>query len=194
MSPSGALLSLPPDVCEVWHGTMRTNAGQTIDFYVETPLTGDLQTTGLHPVDKTAAQRASALFQAWKLGRKAPAIITYRGPLTACGYQLGAVVTAVTVELPRQRRTGRITRMSSGRMQSGGCTEWTGQLKARSGQKVRFAVVSPSVAKVLRRARKRRAITTITYVDTAGTPCDPRLRVVVVQARSARARPRPSGR
>jgi hypothetical protein len=40
LSPVGALVCQPhvdgtTDLCEVWPGPMRTNAGQTIDFYVE---------------------------------------------------------------------------------------------------------------------------------------------------------------
>ena len=54
ISPGVALLHLGRNYREAWHGAMRTNAGQTIDFYVETALTGDLATTGLRAVDKAA--------------------------------------------------------------------------------------------------------------------------------------------
>ena len=193
MSPGIAILTLPPDHCEAWRGAMRTDAGKTIDFFVETALTGDLRTTGLHPVDKTAFQRARALLQACGLVQP-PTTITYRGPVTACGYDLAAVVTAVKVKLPRHRRTGRITRLSSTRVRSGGCKLWTGALRTCLGQKVRFAVQSPGVAKTLRRARERRAVTTVTYVIDQGVPCNPRSTLIVVRARIARSRSGSSGR
>jgi hypothetical protein len=51
---------------------------------------------------------------------------------------------------------------------------------------VRFAVESRSVANALRRARKCRALTTVTYVIDAGIPCNPRVTLIVVRARHAR--------
>jgi hypothetical protein len=191
ISPGVALLQLGRNYCEAWHGAMRTTAGQTIDFYVETALTGDLQTTGLLPVDKAADQRAKALQQAWALRPRPPTTITYKGPVTACGFHLSAVVTAVKVKLPRHRVTGRVKRLSSARVRSGGCKLWTGLLAPRAGRRFRFAVQTRGVARALRRARKRHALTTVTYVVDAGIPCNPRVTIIVVRARltsSARRR------
>lgn len=184
MSPVGLLLHLAPNYCESWPGVMRTTAGGTIAFAVETPMTGDLATTGLQPADKTASQRAKGLMQARALGRKAPTTITYTTPATACGYNLSAIATAVTVHLPRHSETGLIARLSATRVRSGGCRLWTGVLESRGGQQVRFAVQSRSIADALRRARRRRALTTVTYVIDAGIPCNPRLMLIVVRARS----------
>ena len=171
---------------------MRTTAGRTIDFDVETALTGDLATTGLRAADKTAGQRAKALMQAWALRPRPPTTITYKAPVTTCGFHLSAVVTAVKVKLPAPSRDrsdqAACPPRASGRAAAGsgpGCS------RPASGRHFRFAVQSARRRDALRRARQRHALTTVTYVIDAGIPCNPRLTIIVVRARlTSSARPR----
>jgi hypothetical protein len=182
MSPLGVLVQRGSDTCHVWPGRLRTAAGRTLDFAVETPLTGDLQHGGLEPTDPAAAPRAQRLVQAWVLRARAVATITHTGPIDACGEPLQAVVTAAAVTVTKQqttRRTGRVRKLSAPRIASAdgtSCRVWTGRLRTRSGPTIPIAVetalsgtraraVDPRAARLvatLRRARANKRRATIT--------------------------------
>jgi hypothetical protein len=182
MSPLGALVYQGSSICQVWKGTLRTDAGRTIDFTVETAMSGDIHQGGIKPVDRTAFPRSQRLVQAWLLRKRAFATITYTGPIDACGLTLDAVVTAATVTVTKQqtfRWTGRVTRISAPRTASAdgqSCRVWTGRRKGTRSTTVRFAVETPltgtpphaadrraaKLASTLRKARTRKRRTTIT--------------------------------
>ena len=99
---------------------MKTDAGPSFQFAVQTPLIGDLATTGLKPADPEAVVLARMLQRAAFFGARAPVTMTYTAPVSVCGYPLDAVVTAATVTFPspyetktKFTRRGRVTRMSA---------------------------------------------------------------------------------
>ena len=183
MSPLGLLIN-GASRCTIWPGVLKTDAGPSVRFAVETPLAGSFD-TGLVPTDRTAVTRAKMLQQAAFF--KAPVTMTYTGPVRPCGYPLEAVVTAATVKFPSPYETkpkvtkrGRITRMSRPSVVSGygsSCRIWRGSFKATTGVRVGFAVQtelagSPAraadrravrLARLLRRAKGRGAATKITF-------------------------------
>ena len=57
--------------CEMWPGILKTDAGPSLLFAVETPMTGSLD-TGLNPTDPAALKRAKLLQQARFFGPRAP--------------------------------------------------------------------------------------------------------------------------
>lgn len=177
MSPVGEIaIQAPANYCEIWPGLFRTDTGETFQFAVETALSGDIQRGGLNPVDKSALRRAAELQQAG-LQKGARATLTVTGPLHPCGLDLDAVVDAVTVQLPRHRSTGRVTRLRRGK---GACPVWKGRLQRRQGR-VTFVARSARIAKTLQQARTRKARTTITYVRDF-LPCDTVIRTIVLKA------------
>lgn len=178
MSPLGALV-IGRGYCRIWPGTLATAAGERIDFSVETALTGSLDTE-LTPADPTAAKRASDLLEAAFLGRKASVRITYAGPFDACGKPLAAVVTAADVKVSQRKRKlrGRIEQVLSPVVDKTGtttCKTWTGWIITRSGKRVPFHLATvvrgfslrppdrhaARLAKQLRKASRKRALTTI---------------------------------
>ena len=194
-------------VCRVWRGALRTEAGQPMDIYVQTPLAGNLAAGGLIATDQGAFARANALGRAAALGRKASLRISYVGPVTACGIPLSAVVTAVTVKARKtHKKRGRITRISRPVVVSGAgtrCKIWNGSLKTRSGHTLRFAIetdlgsalypdkpdvpADPAAARIVKflkhdRALGRGVVTTVTYMGPIDA-CGRTLRNVVTDAR-----------
>jgi hypothetical protein len=212
MPPVTTLVILPhadgtTSYCRVWSGVLRTDAGETIDFSVQTPLAGDLQAGGLNPTDPTAFPRVKALQRAAALRRKAVVSIDYAGPVTACGKQLATVVTNVTVTPRKTHKTrGRITRISRPVVVSGAgttCKIWNGSLKTKSGRTVRFTIetdlgtwlypndptapADPAAARIVKflkhdKALGRGVITTITSMGPIDA-CGRTLRNVVTNAR-----------
>ncbi len=207
MSPVGLLIN-GASQCEIWPGVLKTDAGPSVKFAVETPLTGNLD-TGLVPTDRTAVTRAKMLQQAAFF--KAPVTMTYTGPVSACGYPLDAVVTDATVDFPSPYETkpkvtkrGRITRMSRPSVVSGygsSCRLWRGSLTTTTGVQWSFAVEtelagSPAhavdrravkLARLLRRAKGRRAVTRITFAGPV-IACGQTLTHVVTKATTRRPR------
>ena len=51
----------------MWPGILKTDAGPSLLFAVETPMTGDLNTTGLNPTDPAAFKLAKLLQAAMHL-------------------------------------------------------------------------------------------------------------------------------
>jgi hypothetical protein len=211
MPPISQLVVLPhadgtTSYCRTWPGTLRTDAGQTIDFVVETPLAGNLQAGGLNPTDPAAFKRYKALLRAAALRRRATVRIEY-GPVKACGKLLPTVVTSATVT-PRKthKKRGRITRISRPVVISGAgttCKIWTGALKTRSGRTVKFTIetdlgspfypnnpnapADPSAARIVKflkhdKALGKGVVTTITSMGPINA-CGRTLRNVVTNAR-----------
>jgi hypothetical protein len=208
MSPFGHLINGTSAQCEIWPGILKTDAGESLQFAVETPLRGSLDTE-LVPTDPAAFPMARMLRQAAVL--KAPVTMTYSGPVTACGYPLDAVVIDATVKFPSPYETkpkvtkrGRVTRMSAPSVVSGygsSCRVWRGSLTTTTGIRWSFAVEteltgSPAraadrsavrLARLLRRAKGRRAVTTITYAGSV-IACGKTLKHVVTKATTRRPR------
>ena len=83
---------------------MKTDAGPSFQFAVQSPLVGDLATTGLVLADPHAFELATMLQRAKFFGARAPVTMTYTpGPVRACGYPLDNVVTAATVKFSGTR-------------------------------------------------------------------------------------------
>jgi hypothetical protein len=209
MSPVGLLIN-GASKCEIWPGVLKTDAGPSVRFAVQTPLTGSFD-TGLVPADPTAVTRAKMLQQGAFF--KAPVTMTYTGPVRPCGYPLDAVVMDATVDFaspyetkPKITKRGRITRMSAPSVVSGygsSCRLWRGSLTTTTGVRWSFAVEtelagSPAhavdrravkLARLLRRAKGGRAVTTITFAGPV-IACGQTLPRAVTRASTTRRNPR----
>lgn len=211
ISAFGQLINGPTSTCQMWPGILKTDAGPSLLYAVVTPMTGDLNTTGLKPADPTAVKLAQLLESAWIFGARAPVTMTYTGPVDACGYRLEAVVKSATIAFPspydtnpKTTRRGRVTRLSRPSVVSGNgstCRIWRGSIKTTIGERMRFSIVTrltgtpPRAADrralktvaTLRRAlaRGRSAVTTITYAGPV-IACGKALRRVVTRASIAR--------
>ncbi len=153
MSALGQSILGPAGVCRMWPGILKTDAGPSLLFAVETPLAGDINTTGLNPTDPAAFPLAKLLQAAMLFGTRAPVTMTYTGPVKACGYPLEAVVKSATIAFPspydtkgKTTRRGRVTRMSGPSVVSGNgstCKLWRGSIKTTVGERMRFSVETP---------------------------------------------------
>ena len=142
MSAFGQLILGSTSTCEMWPGILKTDAGASLLFAVETPMTGSLD-KGLYPTDPAAVKQAKLLQQARIFGARAPVTMTYTGPVNACGYELEAVVKTATISFPspydtkpKVTRRGRVTRMSRPSTVSGNgstCQIWRGSFKTTHG-------------------------------------------------------------
>ena len=64
MSPLGSTILGPASQCRLWPGIMKTDAGPSFQFAVQSPLVGDLTTTGLVLADPHAFELATMLQRA----------------------------------------------------------------------------------------------------------------------------------
>jgi hypothetical protein len=123
--------------CRYWNGTLTTDAGQQIDLFVETGLSGSLDTE-LLPTDPTAFKMVHTLERA-RSRKGSVATISYADSVLACGLTLTNVVTSASStspcivpglrgkSLPAARRAlkaqscavGRITRRKSSSLRPG---------------------------------------------------------------------------
>ena len=208
MSPFGQLIN-GASQCEIWPGVLKTDEGPSVQFAVETPLTGSFD-TGLVPTDRTAVTRAKMLQQAAFF--KAPVTMTYTGPVRACGYPLEAVVTDATVDFPSPYETkpkvtkrGRVTRMSAavGGLRLRLVVSDLARIAHDHDRRARGASPSQTelagspahavdrravkLARLLRRAKARRAATKITFAGPV-IACGQTLNHVVTKASTRRPR------
>ena len=176
MSVFGQLINGPTSTCQMWPGILKTDAGPSLLFAVETPMTGDLNTTGLKPADPAAFKLAKLLQSAWIFGARAPVTMTYTGPVNACGYPLEAVVKSATIAFPspydtnpKVTKRGRITRLSRPSVVSGNgstCRIWRGSIKTTIGVRMRFSIVTRLTGSPPR-AADRRAVKTVATLRRA---------------------------
>jgi hypothetical protein len=123
--------------CRYWNGTLTTDAGQKIDLFVETALSGSFDTEFV-PTDPTAFTMVKTLERA-NSRKGSVATISYVDSVLACGLTLTNVVTSATATspcivpglrgktLPAARKAlkaqscavGRITRRRSSTMRPG---------------------------------------------------------------------------
>ena len=165
MSAFGQLITGSTSTCQMWPGILKTDAGPSLLFAVETPMAGDINTTGLNPTDPAAFKLAKLLQSARIFGARAPVTMTYTGPVNACGYPLEAVVKSATIAFPspydtkqKTTRRGRVTRMSGPSVVSGNgatCKLWRGSIKTTLGERMRFSVETPLTGSPARAADRR---------------------------------------
>ena len=166
MSAFGQTILGPTSTCRMWPGILKTDAGPSLLFAVETPLAGNVNTTGLNPTDPAAFKLAKLLQSARIFGARAPVTMTYTGPVSACGYPLEAVVKTATIAFPspydtkpKTTRRGRVTRMSGPSVVSGNgstCKIWRGSIRTTMGVRMRFSVETPLTGSPCPRGRPRR--------------------------------------
>ncbi len=119
MSPVGEFVFGATGSCKMWRGFLKTDAGPSLEFAVQTPMIGNLE-TGLNPADPGAAVQARMLQRAAFYRARAPVTMTYTAPANVCGFQPDAVVTAATVRFPspydtkpKVTRRGRVRKLSA---------------------------------------------------------------------------------
>jgi hypothetical protein len=84
--------------CRYWNGTLTTDAGQKIDLFVETALSGSLD-TALVPTDPRAIKMVQTLARA-RSRKGSVATISYVDSVLACGLTLTNVVTSASATSP----------------------------------------------------------------------------------------------
>jgi hypothetical protein len=207
MSPLGLAILGATGSCRLWPGIMKTDAGPSFQFAVQSPLVGDLATTGLVLADPHAFELATMLQRAGFFGARAPVTMTYTpGPVRVCTRPLDNVVTAATVRFPspyetkkKFTRRGRVTQLSAPTVITGdgsSCRFWRGSFKPSIGRRFRFAVETPLTgspprpadrravknATALRRARTKRTRRTVTFA-TPVIACGEQLKAAVTRVR-----------
>jgi hypothetical protein len=85
--------------CRSWEGTVTTSTGETVDFHVQTPLMGTLDSdAGLVATDEHAVQVMQTLMAA-RYGPPAIVTISYVDAVKACGLLLTNIVTSASATL-----------------------------------------------------------------------------------------------
>ena len=171
MSPFPALLLQAwPDgtrtYCEAWQGTLKTSGGQSLGFYVETPMSGTVPS--LKPTDQGAVTAAKILVTGWIQRKTLTATITYTpGSIIDCGYSLANVVTAVVLKAPTpvvRKTSGPLTSFSGRRTERAAgavCADWHGLLSLPGDRFAAFDVVSTMTAGRVDDARALRLAATL---------------------------------